>query len=528
MRPIMSTPIGKDAAEALLDRIEASLGRGQIKDAERLSRGFVSQYPARFEGLVLLGRALQKQGQLRAALEAALAARRLSQGHPAAELLTIECLLQLGECEPALAALSQLRLRAHGHSRLLQDVAQIYTHLNRHQEAEQCYAQAAALTPEDPGTLYNWSTALTGLGRLEAAEQCLDRVIELAPLDFDAYYNRSTLRRQTSERNHIAALEACQRAAGANPAARVPLGYAMAKELEDLGEYAKSFVALRSAADTRRRALSYQVEADTDGMADIERCFDARYIARPGAGHTDSRAVFIVGLPRSGTTLIDRILSSHSAIESRGESSDLGTTVMGMASPSRSKRELIERTARLEPADVGREYCARLPRAARAHIIDKTPVNFLYVGLIAKALPQARIIHVRRHAMDVCYAMYKTLFRMAYPFSYSLDDLGRYYLAYQRLMSHWHKLLGSRLIEVDYEAIVAHQEAETRALLQRCGWQWEPACLEFHRNEGPSLTASAAQVRQPIYSSSVGLWRRYASELEPLASRLRRAGVAVD
>lgn len=528
MRSIMSPTIGQDAAETFLDRIEAALGQGQIKDAEKLSREFIARHPARFEGLVLLGRALQKQGQLRAALEAALAARRISQGHPAAELLTIECLLQLGQSEPALAALRQLTLRAPGHSRLLQDVAQLYTHMNRHQEAEQCYSQAAALTPEDPGALYNWSTALTGLGRLEAAERCLDRVIELAPTDFDAYYNRSTLRRQTRERNHLAALEARQRAAGSDPAARVPVGYALAKELEDLGEYARSFVALRDAADCRRRALSYQVEADIDGMADIERCFNAQYVASRSDGYADSRAVFIVGLPRSGTTLIDRILSSHSAIESRGESSDLGTTVMRLASPARSKRELIERTARLDPADVGREYCARLPSSARTHIIDKTPINFLYVGLIARALPQARIIHVRRNAMDVCYAMYKTLFRMAYPFSYSLDDLGRYYLAYQQLMGHWRRLLGSRLVEVDYEAMVAHQETETRALLERCGWQWEKACLEFHRNEAPSLTASAAQVRQPIYSSSVGLWRQYVSELEPLASRLRRAGVAID
>jgi hypothetical protein len=130
--------------------------------------------------------------------------------------------------------------------------------------------------------------------------------------------------------------------------------------------------------------------------------------------------------------------------------------------------------------------------------------------------------------MDVCYAMYKTLFRMAYPFSYSLEDLGRYYLAYEGLMSHWRTLLGSRLIEVKYEAMVAQQEVQTRALLDRCGWPWEAGCLEFHKNETPSLTASAAQVRQPIYNSSVGLWRRYAAELEPLAAHLRNAGVAID
>lgn len=524
----MSAPVSKDPDEVLLDRIETLLRQGRPEEAERHSRAYLVQHPARYEGFVLLGRALQKQGQLSGALEAALAARERSPTHPAAELLRTECLLQLGELAPALEALSQMAIRAQGHSRLLRDVAQLYMHVNRHAEAEACYSQAAALTPDDPGALYNWSTALTGLGRLEAAEDCLDRVIAIAPADSDAYYNRSTLRRQTQQHNHIAELEARLRDADLTPAARIPLGYALAKELEDLGEDRKSFAALRAAADARRRSLSYRVETDTEGMTEICCCFDAQYLARADVGHADSRPVFIIGLPRSGTTLIDRILSSHSAIESRGESSDLGATVMRLASPARSKRELIENAAKRDATLFGREYCARLPHTARPYLIDKTPVNYLYAGLIAKALPAARIIHVRRHPMDVCYAMYKTLFRMAYPFSYSLEDLARYYLGYQALMTHWRKLLGSRLIEVDYEELVAHQESTTRQLLERCGWPWEAECLEFHRNETPSLTASAAQVRQPIYSSSVGLWRRHAHELEPLSIRLRRAGIAID
>jgi hypothetical protein len=263
-------------------------------------------------------------------------------------------------------------------------------------------------------------------------------------------------------------------------------------------------------------------------MADICHCFDANYMSMRWAGHAEGRPVFIIGLPRSGTTLVDRILSSHSAVQSRGESSDLGATVMRLASPARTKRELVEISARLDPTEIGREFCSRLPKATRTHIIDKTPVNYLYAALIAKGLPAARLIHVRRHPMDACYAMYKTLFRMAYPFSYSLDDLAQYYIAYDGLMAHWRALLGSRLIEVEYEDLVAHQEVATRRLLEQCGWAWEAGCLEFHRNETPSLTASAAQVRQPIYSSSVGLWRRYLKELEPLATRLRGAGIAID
>jgi hypothetical protein len=201
---------------------------------------------------------------------------------------------------------------------------------------------------------------------------------------------------------------------------------------------------------------------------------------------------------------------------------------MRLAAPASDTLRLIERAARIDPAAIARDYCARLPPGGRAHVIDKTPVNYLYAGLIAQGLPHAIMIHVRRHPMDVCYAMYKTLFRMAYPFSYDLTDIGRYYLAYSALMAHWRAHLGARLIELDYEQLVLQQEATTRRLLADGGWPWEDACLEFHRNETPSLTASAAQVRQPIYSSSVGLWRRNAVQLAPLADLLRDHGIAID
>jgi tetratricopeptide (TPR) repeat protein len=479
---------------------------------------------------VLLGRAQQKQGIAGQALDSAQAARSRAPGHPAVELLYIECLLQSGDYQQGLASLEQLTTHAHaaGNARLLQDVGQLHTNLNRHREAEACYGAAVRLAPRDAAALYNWSTALTAVGRLADAERALDQVIALQPRDADAYYNRSTLRRQTSERNHIAQLSAQLAQPDLPPAAQVPLGYALAKELEDLGDYDGAFSALQRAAGQRRRMLSYRVESDEEAMAAIRRSFDAPYFRRQQPGLPDARPVFILGLPRSGTTLVDRILSSHSQIDSRGESSDLGAAVMRLAGPASDKQQLIERAARLEPAAIARAYCARLPAGQRAHLIDKTPVNFLYVGLIAHGLPHARIIHVRRHPMDVCYAMYKTLFRMAYPFSYDLADIGRYYLAYSVLMAHWRTHLGARLIEVDYEQLVLHQESTTRRLLAEGGWPWEDACLEFHRNDTPSLTASAAQVRQPIYSSSVGLWRRYAAQLAPLAAQLSDHGVAIE
>lgn len=510
-----------------LNYIESLLRVRQAAAAEKLARELTERCDTA-EAHILLGRALQQQGRIEAALQAADAARRCVPGHPGATLLAIECLLQTEEFDRGLEELRSLELKALDHARLLQDVGNLYSHLNLHRDAERCFGRVASLAPADPRALYNWATCLTALGHLESAERILDRVINLAPEDHDAYYNRSTLRRQTVEHHHVAEL---QRALSTrtSPAARVALGYALAKELEDLGRWPESFAALRVAADTRHRLLSYRVEHDVTTMAQIAAAFDAEY-CRPGAhaGFPSRRPIFIVGLPRSGTTLVDRILSSHTQVESRGESSDLALNLMRLAGPTTDKSTLIQRAKQLDPAELGRRFCARLPPGDVARVIDKTPLNFLYLGLIAAALPQATLIHVRRRPLDVCYAMYKTLFRMAYPFSYDLSDLASYYAAYASLMRHWRNALGPRLIEIDYEVLVANQEQTTRGLLQACDLPWQDACLEFHRNESPSLTASAAQVRQPLYHSSVGSWRRYERELQPLIHALNAHDIVLD
>jgi tetratricopeptide (TPR) repeat protein len=438
----------------------------------------------------------------------------------------IACLLQTDEYERGVRELRSLEREAPSHRRLLQDVGNLYVHLNLHVDAERCYARAAALAPDDPQALYNWATCLTALGQLEKAEQLLDWVIALAPGDHDAYYNRSTLRRQTAERNHVDELSHAW--STASPTGRIALGYALAKELEDLRRYPESFATLKAAADARRRVLNYRVENDVATMAQIARAFSADYCRVSSRAGSETRPIFIVGLPRSGTTLVDRILSSHSQVQSRGESSDLAAILMRLAGPVANKKALVQRATELDATEVGRSYCARLPRTGTPWVIDKTPMNFLYLGLIAVAMPQARIIHVQRHPLDVCYAMYKTLFRMAYPFSYDLADLARYYLAYADLMQHWRDVLGARLIEIDYEALVADQEHTTRGLLYDCALPWEESCLKFHQNESPTLTASAAQVRKPLYNSSVGLWRHYKRELQPLAERLHVSGVVVE
>lgn len=444
------------------------------------------------------------------------------------QLQQIEALLEKGRIAEGVVELRTLAAQSPRDGPVLSQMGQLFTFLNLHAEAERCYEQALQLRPDSPQHLYNWATALIAIGRLDQAEQALTRVLALNPQDYDAYYNRATLRRQTREQNHVPELEAALRRPMRHPAGPVALNYALAKELEDLGEYRGSFAALKCGADSRRRLLSYRVEDDERAMAQIAQVFGRGYFERPAGGCPDERPIFIVGLPRSGTTLVDRILSSHTGVTSRGETSDFANALLNEAGRAASKEELIERAATVDLASVGTRYCARLMVPPDMRSIDKTPVNFLYLGLIARALPRARIIHVRRRPMDVGYAIYKTLFRMAYPFSYDLRDLGRYYLAYAGLMAHWRSSLGGAFLEVDYEELVAQQELVSRRIVEFCGLDWQDSCLAFERNASPCLTASAAQVREPIYASSVGLWRSYREQLQPLAEAIRAGDPAVD
>ena len=523
----MQSPPGDP--EFLVRQAEAYLRQHETSAAISLSQKLTAENPQFLGGWIALARALQQSGDFTGALAAARQAHTIDPRQPGTRLLLAESLLQSGNTSDGLAAVHQIERDAQNNHRLLQHLAQLYTHANRHVEAQRCYARAVALQPSDPQCLYNLATAEIALGRLEPAEKLLDQVIAIAPADYDAYYNRSTLRAQTKANNHVAEIERVLAAPLLNPMGVVQLNYALAKELEDIGENAASFEALRRGADARRRMLTYRVDDDVAAMAEIARVFTAQIFAAAPAGHPDPRPIFILGLPRSGTTLVDRILSSHSQIASLGETSDFAMALMRNAGAA-DKTSLIRRSATLDFAALGRSYSASSGAmdSASRRLIDKTPINFLYLGLIALSLPNAKIIHVRRNPMDVCYAMYKTLFRMAYPFSYDLSDLGRYYIAHDRLMAHWRDVLPGRFVEVDYEDLIKNQEAVSRRLLEFCGVEWENACLAFERNQSPSLTASAAQVRQPIHNRSVGLWRSYARELAPLEAVLNAGGVETD
>jgi tetratricopeptide (TPR) repeat protein len=397
-------------------------------------------------------------------------------------------------------------------------------------EAYAAFARAAVLAPGQPGILFNLAATARFLGRAAEAEAAYDRVIAAVPDAWEAYRNRSELRRQTPPANHVADLTRLIHSGRVPPPGLVQLEYALGKELEDLGDHDGAFAAFDRGARRRRTHMRYDVREDVETLGLIARTFDSAW-CKPARERTAGEGpIFILGLPRTGSTLLETMLGRHSQVQPLGELQTFGTAVVAGArraasGPLAGKADLIRASALADPAAIGADYLAGVAalRDGRPCFTDKLPINLLYAGLIARALPTAAIVHVTRQPLDASVAIYKTLFAEAYPWSYDLAELGAYHRAYAGLMDHWRQALGPRLIEVAYEDLTADPAATLQALMPRLGLAMQPQCLDTAGGDAPVMTASASQVRGAVHTRSVGSAERYRHHLGPLIAALGKA-----
>jgi tetratricopeptide (TPR) repeat protein len=399
-----------------------------------------------------------------------------------------------------------------------------------HDRAWPLHARACALQPGVELFESELAACSVYVGKIAEAKAIYQRLLERFPTHQRHHYALARLERAKDAR-HVEQMQAVLAQTRLPPEKNIFLYYALGKELEDLERWDEAFGYFKLAGDTIIGMAHYDSGRDVAIIDAIIATCTPDWLAQPASAvPTDKTPIFIVGLPRTGTTVTERILSSHSQVATLDETFFIPRVLQreaGVPGTPEMTPAIIAGAGRVDAGRIARSYLAAVNYRLGPEplFIDKLPENLLYLGFIAKGFPQARLIHLRRNPMDACFAMYKQSY---FKFAYSLEDVGRYYVAHRRLVDHWRAVLGDRLVEVEYEALVRDQEGETRRLLERLGLPFEPACLEFERNASPSATASAAQVREKMHSRSVGRWRHFAQHLEPLRRHLADAGIAVD
>jgi len=403
-------------------------------------------------------------------------------------------------------------------------------------EAIAAYRHCLELRPRHAGAMLGLGHVLKAYGDFEGAVASYNGCRELTPDSGETYWSLANLKTYRFDEETVAAMETHAASTGLSSTSRVNFLFALGKAYEDRGDYEQAWDRYRRGNETRRAEVVYDPVA-TEAVNDrIVAAFTLElFDSLQGAGNPDPAPIFILGLPRSGSTLLEQVLASHSQVEGTAELPYVGRLATSLSRGRAGGVKYPEVMRELAPASLGAlgtEYLAyaRMHRRSGApRFIDKMPNNFPNAGLIAAMLPNAKIIDARRHPLDACLSCYRQLFAKGQNFTYDLNEMGEYYLQYQRMMDYWHGVLPGRVLTVQYEEVVSDFEAQARRLLEFCGLPWEDSCLRFYESERAVRTPSAEQVRQPIYDRSVGHFRNYERHLgelveviAPIRQRYRR------
>ena len=398
------------------------------------------------------------------------------------------------------------------------------------------YRRALALKPDLADAYNNMGNVLKELGKLDEAHAAYLEALRLEPNITGVYVNLADSKKFAPGDPHLASMEElAAKADGLSKTDRMQLDFGLGKAYADLKDYDRSFRHLLAGNAAKRSTTAYDEQATFALFERIEALFTTELIeAKSGGGDPSPLPIFVIGMPRSGTTLVEQIIASHPAVYGAGELQTVNDVVLTVRGPDGNSLPYPEFVSALDAKplqQIGARYIALLRALAARHgrpnterITDKMPSNYYFAGLIHLALPNAKIIHTIRDPVDTCISCYSKLFSAEQNHTYDLGELGRYYKRYERLMAHWRNVLPKgRILDVRYEDVVADVEREVRRIIAYCGLPWTDRCLSFHETDRPVRTASATQVRQPIYKSAVGRWRVYERHLGPLLDALHIA-----
>lgn len=526
----MNMHAGQYSLVDLVKQGYALLHQLQYPDALALARRLLDAYPGNLHCLVLASEAVTANGDSPQGIALIDQAIIVSGGDPFLKLKRARLLGLACRTVEFKTQMNEVAAVSTGNGPLLWQMGSLCYRNNLHADAVAYFEQARSLVGNSPHLLYELAIARFFLGDFETAEHDIGRMLESSPESGPALYLRSTLRKQSVECNHIADIRHRLETGLRNPEDEAAALYALAKELEDTGSHDDSFAALAAGARKKRATLRYDAAAECALLDEIRNVYTREAISHVRPGHAEGGPIFIVGMPRTGTTLAERILVQSGTVASAGELQNFGHSLASeirIATGANPNLGQAEASLRADFARLGRNYLsgARHMAPGYASFIDKMPVNFTFCGMIHLALPDAKIIHLVRNPLDTCYAVFKTLFFNSYGFSYDLDELANYYIAYYETMRHWHDVMPGRILDVCYEDLVNNTETHARRMYDWCGLEWSSDALAIPSANKTFATASAAQVRMPVHNRSVGSAQRHRARLAPLVSRLSNAGI---
>jgi predicted Zn-dependent protease len=493
---------------------------GDLSAAGNILRPYLLKYPDDVEALRLLARIEHQRDVLDEAESLFEAALKLAPNYLAARLDYVRVLIDGQKYLRASEEIDTLLKLEPGNRNYLSLCAAACVGLGQHERAIALYRQLLAASPRSADLHVSLGHVLKTVGRLKEATGSYQMAAAARPSFGDAWWSLANLKTYRFSQNEIAQMRAEEAGSAAHPVDRYHLCFALGKALEDQNEYAESWQFYERGNTLKRAESRYHPDiTETNTRKQIEVYTEQLFAARVGVGVPDPDPIFVVGLPRSGSTLIEQILASHSQVEGTHELSDIQRIVLGL----REKYPgVLAGLSREDFRGLGERYMTDT-RAYRGHkpfFIDKMPNNFHDIGLIHLMLPNATIIDARREPIACCFSNLKQLFASGQEFTYSIEDIARYYRTYLELMRHWDEVLPGRILRVWHEDLVEDLEGNVRRILEFCGLEFEPACLEFYQTERSVSTASSEQVRQPIFRDGLFQWRNYERWLGPLKDSL--------
>ena len=431
-----------------------------------------------------------------------------------------DVLLRLGRTDDALREIRKALATGEPTLPMQVSLGNILFAAGQFDEAIECFEQVLALQPEFVQGHYRLGVLFRDLGEKDKALASFREAVARDSSFARAWHGIASVSVASVTEDDVGKMLALQEQPGTSEDDRMRLAFALGRHFENAGNYEAAAAQFLMANSLRRSGVKYDIDNDLLAMKNLRGCFDQSFLAAwSESGLPDRTPIFIVGMPRSGTTLVEQILASHPDVFAAGELPLLVDSIVATF-PIRNGVDYTSSLADATQDDfraAARRYLDGLPGKTARRVIDKLPHNFLNVGMIRILFPNATIVHCRRDARDTCFSIFKHLFGSdSHAYAYDLEELAHYYNGYAKLMNHWEQVMPGHLHTVHYEWMIENQEQTTRELLEACGLEWDPACLEFHKLERLVATLSASQVRQPIYRGSVGAWKPYEKLLAPL------------